>query len=36
LDFEMNADKLGEHILQSLRCDDFEVAEDKNKDDIDS
>jgi RNA ligase len=34
LDFEMNADKLGEHILQSLRCDDFEVAEDKNKDEL--
>lgn len=36
LDFEMNASKLGEHVLQSLRRDDFEVAEDKNRDDIDS
>lgn len=30
IDFEMNVDKLGEHILQSLRHDDFEVAEDKS------
>lgn len=29
LDFEMNADKLGEHILQSLHKDDFDVAESK-------
>ena len=36
LDFDMNADKLGEHILQSLRRDDFEVAENGNRDDVDS
>jgi hypothetical protein len=29
LDYGMNADKLGEHILQSLSKDDFEVAESK-------
>jgi RNA ligase len=35
LDFEMNIDKLGKHILQSLHKDDFVVEEDKNKGDID-
>jgi RNA ligase len=34
LDFEMNADKLGHHILQSLHKDDFEVAESNKTDDI--
>jgi RNA ligase len=32
LDLDMNADKLGEHILQSLSKDDFEVAEQKEID----
>jgi len=27
LDFDMSVDKLGEHILQSLSKDDFEVIE---------
>lgn len=31
LDFEMNADKLGEHILQSLHKDDFEVVENEKE-----
>lgn len=34
LDFEMNIDKLGHHILQSLHKDDFEVAESNKTDDI--
>ena len=33
VDLDMNDDKLGEHVLQSLRPDDFEVAKDKNKTD---
>ena len=33
VDLDMNDNKLGEHVLQSLRPDDFEVAEDKNKTD---
>lgn len=32
LDLEMNVDKLGHHILQSLHKDDFEVAENKETD----
>lgn len=36
IDLDMNDDRLHEHVLQSLRPDDFEVAKDKNKDDIDS
>jgi hypothetical protein len=35
LDFEMNIDRLGEHVLQSLRKDDFAVEENKNRDDVD-
>lgn len=35
LDFEMNIERLGEHVLQSLRKDDFAVEENKNRDDID-
>jgi hypothetical protein len=31
LDFEMNIDKLGEHILQSLCKDDFEVTENEKE-----
>lgn len=31
LDFEMNADKLGDHILQSLHKDDFEVVENEKE-----
>jgi T4 RnlA family RNA ligase len=31
LDFEMNADKLGHHILQSLHKDDFEVVENEKE-----
>lgn len=31
VDFEMNVDKLGEHILQSLRRDDFEVVENEKE-----
>lgn len=33
IDNNMNADKLAEHILQSLRRDDFEVTEDKDDND---
>jgi RNA ligase len=33
LDLNMDAEKLGEHILQSLTKDDFEVAESKETDD---
>ena len=36
VDFNLDATKLMEYILQSLRRDDFEVTENKNKDDIDS
>lgn len=36
VDFNLDATKLMEHILQNLRRDDFEVTENKNKDDIDS
>lgn len=35
LNFEMNTDKLSEHILQSLHKDDFVVEENKDRDDID-
>lgn len=31
LDFQMNADKLGEHILQSLHKDDFEITENEKE-----